>query len=373
MLISATVAKGHILKFHVPYLEWFKKMGWETWVAAGNDSGSANMEIPHCDHYVEIPFSRNPFSLDNIEAYKKIKHLIDSEEFDLIHSHTPIAGVLTRLAARNRDREKARSVYTAHGFHFYKGAPLKNWILWYPIEKIMASYTDLLFTINQEDYDRADRKFACRVAYVPGVGFNGDKIAEEVDKSAIRKRIGVPEDAYVIVNVGDLAPGKNQGVLIEALSLFGGDVHLVICGEGPERQNLEALSKAASVSDRVHLLGFREDIGAMLSISDLFCFPSQREGLPVSVLEAMAAGLPVVASDIRGIVPDLIEDGENGIVLEEGAPEEIGSAVNRIREDQEYRDMLTREARKRVSRFELSNVLVEMNEQYRLIGLETFL
>ena len=173
VLFVATVVKTHIMEFHIPYLKMFKEMGWETAVAARNDyENPADCVIPYCDTYYNVPFERNPLKPGNLKAYKELKHIIDEGEYDIIHCHTPVGAMLTRLAAKQARKQGTKVFYTAHGFHFYKGAPVINWILYYPVEKWLSRYTDVLITINKEDYERAKTFKAGKVCYVPGVGID---------------------------------------------------------------------------------------------------------------------------------------------------------------------------------------------------------
>ena len=161
VLFVATVVKTHINVFHIPYLKMLKEMGYETHVAARNDfEDSDDCIIPYCDYYHDMPFERSPIKFNNVKTYKQLKELIFKENFDIIHCHTPMGGVLSRLAYKSlKNKVKTKIIYTAHGFHFYKGAPLINWVLYYPVEKYLSKYTDILITINKEDYNRAKNKF----------------------------------------------------------------------------------------------------------------------------------------------------------------------------------------------------------------------
>ena len=159
VLFVATVVKKHIMQFHIPYLKMFQEMGYETAVAAKNDyENPEDCHIPYCDRFFDLPFQRSPFHPDNVQCYKKLKAIIDAGDFSIVHCHTPVGGVLGRIAARNARKNGARVLYTAHGFHFYKGGPVKNRLLFYPIEKLCAHLTDVLITMNQEDYALARKK-----------------------------------------------------------------------------------------------------------------------------------------------------------------------------------------------------------------------
>ena len=319
VLIVATVVKTHIMQFHIPTLKLFKDMGWETAVAARNDyDNPEDCQIPYCDHYYDIPFERIPFMPKNIDCFQKLKDIIDQGNYQIIHCHTPVGGALARLAARKARKKGTRVLYTAHGFHFYQGAPMKNWLLYYPVEKLCSFFMDDLITINQEDYRLAKRKFAsARVHYLPGIGVDVDRFSKDSDSAIdFRDLLNLREDEKVMISVGEMTENKNHRTIIKALTLAQlKNVRYVIVGGGACRLKLEEYAESLKVSDRVHFLGYRKDIPALLHAADVFTFPSYREGLPVALMEAMAAGVPIVASRVRGNV-DLIEDGVNGFLCD---------------------------------------------------------
>ena len=333
VLFSATLVRGHIAKFHIPYLKWFKERGWETWVAAKNDYPDGVCEIPYCDHFVNIDFARSPFTKQTLVAYRQLRGLFAHERFDIVHTHTPVGSVLTRLAARDARKSGTKVIYTAHGFHFYRGAPPVDWLLWYPVERVMSCFTDVLITINREDFERARRFAHCRVEYVPGVGIDLSKFATAGDREAKRAELGITPGNFAVLSVGDLIPRKNQCAIVRALALLPDDVQLVICGEGPEREKLVALADDLGVAERVALLGFRDDIAQIMHACDCLVFPSLQEGLPVTVMEAMASGLPVIVSAIRGIYPDLVANNDTGLLIEKPIPMSIASSISRMRSE----------------------------------------
>ena len=237
VLFVATVVKTHIMQFHIPYLKMFKEMGYETVVAARNDyENPEDCRIPYCDHYVDIPFQREPLRYENLRCYKKLKSIMDEGDFSIIHCHTPVGGVVGRLAARKARKKGTRVIYTAHGFHFYKGAPIKNWLLFCPIEKLCSRLTDVLITINKEDYLLAQKKMKAKcVKYVPGVGVDLKKFSTStVNKAAKRRELGIPEDAVVLLSVGELISRKNHETGIRAIADL--DVYYLVAGDGVLRQ-----------------------------------------------------------------------------------------------------------------------------------------
>lgn len=369
VLFVATVVKTHIMEFHIPYLKMFKEMGWETAVAARNDyENPADCVIPYCDIYYNISFERNPLKPGNLKAYKELNRVIDEGEYDIIHCHTPVGAMLTRLAAKQARKKGTKVFYTAHGFHFYKGAPAINWILYYPVEKWLSRYTDVLITINKEDYERAKTFKAGKVCYVPGVGIDLKKFnAGYVNKEQKRKEIGVSADDFALLSVGELIPRKNHEVVIRALSVLKqldklNHIEYVICGRGAHETDLKKLAEGLDVADHVHFLGYRNDISEICNCADLFVFMSHQEELPVALMEAMACGLPAVCSNIRGNT-DLIEDGVTGL-LANNTPEEVAESISEMKNDAALRNRVASAALQKIKQFDLSSVEDEMSKIY---------
>lgn len=368
VLFVATVVKTHIMQFHLPYLAMFKAQGWETAVAARNDyADPADCVIPHCDTFYDIPFSRSVGSRDNITAYRALKKLLREEHFDLIHCHTPVGAALARLAARKARKSGTRVIYTAHGFHFFKGAALKNWLLYYPAEKCLAPLTDTLLTINREDHDIARKKFRCRdVRYVPGVGVDLSRFVPMPEvRQPLREKLGLAADAPVLLSVGELIDRKNHRLILEAMAdpACPPEVRLLLVGDGAKRQELEALAKELGLEERVHFLGYRKDIPELCAAADLFVFMSKQEGLPVALMEALAAGLPAVCTRIRGNT-DLLKPGVNGAFCA-AEPRELAETVAAyFREPEKFAAADYRERRQAVEPFGLEKVETVMREVY---------
>jgi glycosyltransferase EpsD len=301
VLFTATV-DSHIKNFHLPYLKYFKDNGYEVHVATNSKD-----KIPHCDKKHTASFERSPFRLNNIKARKQLKNIIDKEGYEIIHTHTPMGSVITRLAAlKARKKYKTRVIYTAHGFHFYKGAPLQNWLLYYPVEKFLARYTDTLITINKEDYKRANKKFNTKVEYVPGVGVDEKKFnfkMSKKEKSELRKNLGIKDSDYVLIYVAELNKNKNQTVLIDAMAELvkkKNNIHLLLVGIDSYKGRHKKQVAKFGIESNVHFLGFRKDVPRLLKISDLAVSTSLREGLPLNLMEAQFSELPAIATGCRG-------------------------------------------------------------------------
>lgn len=306
----------------------------------------------------QVDFSRCPLSPDNCRAFFQLKKVVEAGNYDVIHCHTPNAAAITRMVCR-RHRGRLQVYYTAHGFHFYRGAPRWQWWLLYPIEKFCARFTDVLITVNREDYDLARRKFcAKKICYIPGVGVELGKFGgEKGDRAAIRQALGIPRNATVVLSVGELNRNKNHKLAIRAMA--GQDVYYLIAGQGTEAGALQRLIRQLRLEKRVRLLGYRSDVEALCRTADIFLFPSRREGLALSVLEAMAAGLPVVCSRIRGNV-DLIEEGE--LLFDPHSVDECRRAIQAALAAD--RTALGQANRQKVARFSQDTILRQLNDLY---------
>lgn len=369
VLFVATVVKLHIMVFHIPYLEWFKKNGYEVHVCARNDYKNKNeCRIPFCDKFHDLPFVRSPINMNNLYVQRKLKKIIDMNEYEIIHCHTPMGGVLGRLAARESRRKGTKVIYTAHGFHFYKDASLISWLVYYPIERWLARFTDVLITINKEDYNRAKTFKAGRVEYVPGVGIDTNKFKNiTIDRKIKRKSLGVKENEFMILSVGELNKNKNHKVIIRALAELGNkNIKYFLCGQGLLEEDLKILAEELGVEDQVRFIGFRNDIPELCKAADLFVFPSYREGLSLSLMEAMSAGLPIIGSKIRGNT-DLIQNGNGGFLH---APEDyisIARSIDKLIDNHELRQEMGNRNREEVKKYDKHVVKERMKEIYQLL------
>lgn len=329
-ILYVTTVSGTINTFLIPHIKELIKLGHKVDIAS-NTTIPINSELIDlgCDFF-DVGFSRSPLKKDNIKAFVVLKKILELGEYDIVHTHTPIASTIVRLICRKIDKVKV--IYTAHGFHFHQGAPIINWLIYFPIEYYLSKYTDVLITINKEDYTRAKKFFrAANIKYVPGVGFDTENYTKmTISKNLKRGELGIPKGASAILSVGELNKNKNHETVIRALSKLKNEkLYYLICGVGPLNRELLDLSIKLGIENQVKLLGYREDVNEIYKAVDLFVFPSKREGLPVALMEAMASGLPIICSNIRGN-NDLVEDKKNGFLINPNDVNEFAEKISII-------------------------------------------
>lgn len=325
-MIIATVY-SFVSHFEKNDIKILQELGYEIIVASNFEGYKGELENLNIEK-LDIPFTRSPISLKNIKAFSKLNKYLKENQVDLIHCHTPVGGVAGRVLGRWN--KVPRIIYTAHGFHFFDGAPKINWLIYYPIEKILSKFTDTLITINKEDYERAKTFYAKNIEYIPGVGIDVEKIKSvKVDKERKRKELGISMEDIVLLSVGELSSRKNHIAPIRALAEINNkNIKYLIAGTGPLENYLKKEIKKLDLEDQVILLGYRNDIYELNKISDIFLFPSIQEGLPVALMEALACGIPVICSSIRGN-KDLIEINVNGNLVKNKV-EEYRSKIEEI-------------------------------------------
>lgn len=368
----------------VSFIEWFNKenvdylhdtLNCEVHIACNFDYMN-DTDVERSNKYIDklkqqgivlhnIAFARNPISKDNLKAYKKLKEIINTEKFDLIHCHTPTVSMMTRLAAKKARKHGSVVMYTCHGFHFHNSSSRKNWIVYYPIEKFLSRYCDYIVTINKEDFGRAKTFHCDNVRYIPSVGVDINRIKElKVDKSAKKAEIGIPSDKTLIISAGELIERKNHEVIIRALAKINNpDIYYAIAGKGPLKDYLADLAKDLGISERVKFLGFRTDVFELYHAADISAFPSKIEGLGLAGVEAMAAGVPLVSSNVHGIL-DYVIDGKTGYAINPKDVDGYASSIKKLAEDPALRESMREDCLNAVEPFELHNALRVMWDIY---------
>lgn len=367
--LIVTHVSGFLPQFEMGNVRILQEMGYEVHYASNFKTpsyGTDNKRLVNTkivQH--QIDFVRSPFSIKkNVNAYVQLKKLMTDMKFDMIHCHTPMGGALTRLAAKETHTKPV--LYTAHGFHFYKGAPLINWLVYYPAERYLSRYTDRIITINQEDYIRAQSFHAKQTQYIPGVGIDLKKIDQiKIDRLNKRKELGIPENATVILSVGELIRRKNYETALKAFAEaeIPNSVYL-ICGHGVLSDQLKKIAGELQIENKVYFVGYRNDVLEIMKCADIFLFPSFQEGLPVALMEAMACELPVIGSRIRGNT-DLIQSEEGGYLYTPDRTSDFTKAMKVLASDIVKRTAMGEYNHRVIRDFSIDHVQEIMEQLYR--------
>ena len=367
VLLTATV-QSHIAQFHKPLIKLLKEKNCEVHIAARNNLAEKNgLKIDDADRIFDIPFDRSPFSKKNIQAYKQLKKLIDTEKYDIISCNTPMGGVVTRLAAKAIRKKGTTVIYTAHGFHFYKGAPLKNWLFYYPIEKWLSRYTDKIIAITNEDFKFASKKFCnTKIEYMHGVGVNSEKFfpISEGEKILLRNKYHINLEKFVCLCTGELNKNKNQSELIDITVQIVKKYPqflLLLAGNGKEEESLKSQIVDLKIEEHVKMLGYTTMIREYVQCSDMAVSASLREGLPLNIIEAMLCEKPVVASVNRGH-RELVDDKITGFLV--SSKSEFENAICSIIENHHLREKLGKNGFQKAQLFALKNTKKELEKIY---------
>ncbi len=362
VLLVANVAKEHVNKFHIPTIKYLQSKGWQVDVACSVDA-----EVPAGDHIYNMCWRRSPFTFKTFQGIRDLKKLIAKNHYDIIYCHTPVGGLVARLASRAARKKGTKVVYCAHGLHFFTGAPLINWLMFYPIEKMLAFFTDMFITINPEDCERVQRSFNpnMEVTLIPGIGvnFNRLNIGNRVSaREEYRQKLNIPMDAEVMVYVAEVLKNKNQQMLIKTLAELrrkGRNSYLILAGPVHDDTHIREVIDQLNVQEYVKVLGWRSDIGELMAASDLCVASSIREGFGINLVEAQYCHLPVIAVSNRGHRA-IIEDGENGYLV---PLNDYKTMAERVEDVMSNSDVYNRFANVDVSKYE-SRIIAE-----RIYGL----
>lgn len=375
ILFVATV-RSHIGQFHMPFIRELKAHGVEVHAAfKDNSADKPGLDLSAIDKTFEVPFERRPLRPNNIKAYRELKKIIDGNGYDAVHCHTPMGAVITRLAAKSARKKGTKVIYTAHGFHFFKGASIKNWMLFYPVEKYLSKYTDCLITINSEDCELAyKKKFrAGKIYKVHGVGVELDKFkaVDADEKARLRAEYGYDGDTFIMIYPADLSVRKNQPMLFDALQKIAEknkNVKLLLPGQPIRLEEYKRMISERGIADNVEFLGYRRDINNLVGLSDLSVASSFQEGLPINIIEAMAMGNAIVATDVRGN-NDAVEDGVNGYLVPVGDSDLMAEKILELMNDREKLRTFGENGLDMVKDFSTENVNREMLTIYGNLGL----
>lgn len=375
-VLFVATARSHIGQFHMPFIRELKKHGYTVDAAyKDNSADKPGLDLSDLDHVFEVPFSRSPYSFSNIKAFFALKKIIENGGYDAVHCHTPMGAVVTRLAAKGMRKKGLKVIYTAHGFHFYQGTSKKNWLFFYPVEKYLSKFTDALITINQEDYDCAEKGgFKCKTLHkIHGVGVDIKKFSplSREEKSNQRKKFGFSESDFLIIYPADFCHRKNQTMLLKAFAVLHKKcpaTRLILCGQDTTSDELRNLAISLGIKNGISYLGYRRDINQLVGMSDVSVSSSRQEGLPVNIIEAMAMGNAVVATDVRGN-NDLIVNDINGFLVESDNSDMMAERLERLIKDRSLLESFGSNSLKTVKAYSIENVNKELLAIYKEQGL----
>lgn len=315
-ILQITTISNTMNAFLIPHIEALLAQGHEVELACRIEK-PLDRRLSHLVHH-EISFQRSPLTTDNLQAYFQLRKLFRQTHYDVIHTHTPNASFITRLAAYH---QRSYIVYTAHGFHFYQGAPRLNWLVYYNVEKLLARYTDKIVTINHEDYQRAccfKLKKHGSVHLIPGIGTDIEVVHQPQLTEEIKQRYQIKPTDRVLVFAAELNKGKNQNMLIDVMAQLVAEGHsnyrLFLLGNGSNEVAYRQRIQELNLEQNIFLTGLVKDVRPYLDLADVAVSSSLREGLPVNVMEALAYGVPVVITKIRGHV-DLLQKPNQGLLI----------------------------------------------------------
>lgn len=365
----------HLRNFHLPYMNWFLKSGYEVHAAFNGDTHFKEASVCH-----NIPFDRAPFSLQNILVLIKLTKLIRSQKFDVIHCHTPTASVITRIAYILSFRWKSFVFYTAHGFYFYKGSNLKNWVVFFPIELTMALVTDCIITMNDEDWRYISSPlFRCKNKYnIDGIGVNPDRLSHYEDQEStrlLRKELEISSQEIVFIYIAEFNKRKNHAYIFDSIHQlvkqgYSGFKVLFAGGYSTEKRKCEEYAIQNGFIDQVRFLGYRNDIGKLISMADVGITSSRTEGLPIGVLEVIYSKKPILASRIRGH-KEIVKDGENGYLIDLNDPISLADKMRMFIDSPEIIKNIGESAPRTIEKFLLKNASEKMFSIYqKCLGLE---
>ena len=366
-ILYITTVSGTINAFLIPHINELVKQSNKVDCACNINKHininelNKNVEVFNCG------FNRNPLSIKNIKAFKQLLKIQKDNNYDIVHVHTPVASIYGRLLKLKY--KNIKTIYTAHGFHFYDKAPKKNWIIYYTIEKIMSKFTDIIITMNDEDYKNAKKLKIKKVYKTNGVGVDLDKYKPiSTDNTRLKESLNIKKDDFVILMIAEVNQNKNHKQIIEAIKILKSkginNIKLICAGNGTLIENIQKTINDNNLEENIMMLGHRSDINELISISDIGVLMSYREGLPRNIMELMACKKPIIGTNIRGI-RDLVKDNENGYLLDLDDYINTANKIQKIYNDRNLLESMGNKSYELVQDYSINKVLKQLEEVYK--------
>ena len=364
VLFVASVAI-HFYAFHKPYLKWFYDQGYEVHVACNGDFVDS-----HVFKAWQVDFARSPLSLSHFKSVVQLRKIINENDFALISCHTPMASVLTRLAATTARKKGTQLLYTAHGFHFFKGGSLGSWLTYYPVEVALSYLTDAIICINQEDFDLIRNKGSSAAKYylIPGIGVNAHRFTplSAAQKIEVRADLALEPDDFVMTYAAEFIDRKNHKLIVDAVKILSAKIDhftVLFAGRGVLFEQMQGYVISLGLEKHIRFLGFVSDIERYYQIADVAISSSRQEGFGINLVEAMMCGVPVVATVDRGHCT-IVDHRVNGILFPQNDAQALADAIVELYKDDELRLSMSTAAIKKAATFEINNSLDAMSKIY---------
>ncbi|MDX2004781.1 MAG: glycosyltransferase family 4 protein [Meiothermus sp.] len=358
-------------KFLYPHADHFRRLGWRVDGAAA-DASSYSEAHEHFDQLFDIEWTRNPLDPQNhfFRAIEQVRRLVQRERYDIVHVHTPTPAFIVRYALRNLNPlVRPKVIYTAHGFHFHpKGKWLKN-LVFRALERTAGSWTDHLVVMNEEDYAAANRHRIVKpenLWYMPGIGvdlhrYTPDLLGGEAAVARVRAELGLSPDQPTFLMAAEFIPRKrHKDAVLAFAALKHPRARLLLAGQGKLLEPIKKLVQQMGLAERVHFLGWRQDIPALIQAASATLLTSEQEGLPRAIMESLCMGVPVIGTDIRG-AHELIREG-CGWLVEVGDVRAIAEAMEWVIAHPNMAKAMGQRGRERMKTYDLRLVL-SLHEQ----------
>ena len=365
-LLYIATSDIHLATFHKPYLKWLVDNGVQVDIVVEN---RGNIKFEGITNTFYLDFPRSITNKKLISSYKSLKKIIDNGNYNIIHCHTPIPSMLTRLAAKDARAKGAKVLYTAHGFHFYKGAPISRWLVYYTAEYVLSKFTDAIITINKEDFNYVNNKMLHKDSFhIKGIGVDSSRFKplNQEEKKAKRIELGISPDKFVLLYVAEFIPRKNHEFVIRTLQPLQKTIpnlEVLFAGKGELLDEMKLLAKELNVENSIQFLGFRNDVHLLSAIADIGISSSKHEGLGLGLTEEMFCKVPIIASYDRGH-KEMVIQGVNGYMFQQGDSEEFIEYVNNLYQNEELRSKMGEKAFEKAQEFEIKNSLLAMKNIY---------